>query len=909
MPVTSDAQAGCQFIARRLIFTSHSRSLALVPPEKVHLLDVSFFTFRAYHALPPLSTSRGIPTNAVHGAAQMLERLFRTEKPTHVAACFDSLGPGFRLEIYSDYKANRKEPDEDLRRQFPYVRRLIHAMSIHCIEIEGYEADDVLATMAKRLSDEGHEVVVVTGDKDLMQCVNDRVVLYDPIRDLRVGPAEVVERFGVPPSAVVDVQGLMGDSIDNIPGVPGVGPKTASALIKHFGSLEAMLEQVNEIDRMPLRGAQRVREKIVEHAEVARVSKRLAIARLDVPVEVALQDLRFHTAHTRELLELAEELEMGRLAARLRTLVGDSAPPGAGGKTADVPAARGAVQLDLLAPSTPVIASPGPSFDSDWRALAPGEIFFVLASDPDGKPVLALEEGGRRVLVGGTETVGGALRDLVSRGASFSGNDVKVLCRTFEIQSGAASLDVGVASYLYDTSMGEHGYAAVVQRFLAEAPAPSGPEPAALALSLDQVSRLVPQLREALKERDQTHLYETMELPLIGVLADIEARGILLDVALLGEISAEFAARMAALVANIYEAAGCEFNVLSPIQLRDVLFTRLGLPTKGIKTTKTGASTDSDTLEALAPHHPLPGLVLEYRALAKLKSTYLDALPKLVDERGRIHTQLNQTVAATGRLSSSEPNLQNIPIRSDDGARIRRAFIASPGHVLISADYNQIELRVLAHLSEDPALIESFRTGRDIHAATASEVFEVPLEQVTPAMRRATKVINFGIIYGMGPARLSRELDITRQQATEYIDRYFARYPGVRRFYERMLLHARRHGYVATLFGRRRYLPDIASDHGGLRQFAERVATNTPIQGSAADIIKLAMVRLAAALRMENLDAAMILQIHDELLIECPQSELKRALRVIREAMEGAAALAVPIAVDIGTGTSWGEAH
>jgi len=366
---------------------------------------------------------------------------------------------------------------------------------------------------------------------------------------------------------------------------------------------------------------------------------------------------------------------------------------------------------------------------------------------------------------------------------------------------------------------------------------------------------------------------------------------------------------MAALVRRIYDAAGCEFNILSPIQLRDVLFTKLALPTRGIKVTKTGPSTDSDSLEALAAQHPLPGLVLEYRGLAKLKSTYLDALPRLVDKDHRVHTRLNQTVAATGRLSSSDPNLQNIPIRTEDGGRIRRAFIAAPGHVLISADYNQIELRVLAHLAGDQAFVAAFRDGRDIHAATAAEVFAVPLDQVTPAMRRAAKVINFGIIYGMGAGRLSRELAIGRAQAGEYIDRYFRRYAGVRAFYERMLDHARRHGFVATLHGRRRYLPDVHSDHVGRRQLAERMATNTPIQGSAADIIKLAMVRLASALRHENLEAAMILQIHDELLVECPESELNRALGVIREAMEGAAELIVPIVVDIGSGKNWAEAH
>jgi DNA polymerase-1 len=829
-----------------------------------------------------------------------------------VAACFDALGPGFRAEIYADYKANRKEHEEDLKRQFPYVRRLIHAMSIHCVEVPGYEADDVLATMAKRLGDEGHDVVIITGDKDLMQCVNDRVILYDPIRDVRVGRAEVVERFGVPPQAVVDVQGLMGDSIDNIPGVPGVGPKTASVLIRHFGNVEEMLARLDEIDSLELRGAGRVREKVAAHADAVRVSKRLATARVDAPVEFDLDALRFRTLHTQELLELAEELEMGRLAARIRTLATEAAGEGAGAGVQ--PAARkepaGPVQSAFAFTRTadPAAApAPAVALDADWRTFRSGDVAFVLR-ESEGRAALALAQDERRALATGPE-VAVAVHELVGRGVSLSGNDLKALCRKFAVDPVPGSLDLGVASYLYDPSIGEHGYSAVVERFLGESAAPATGDPGALGASLAQVERLVPILREGLLERAQTALYDDIELPLIGVLARIEARGILLDAELLGEISAEFGARMEGLVRRIYEAAGTEFNVLSPIQLRDVLFTRLGLSTKGVKLTKTGPSTDSDTLESLAAHHPLPGLVLEYRALAKLKSTYVDALPRLVDEHGRIHTQLNQTVAATGRLSSSEPNLQNIPIRSDDGARIRRAFIAAPGHVLISADYNQIELRVLAHLSQDAALLESFRARKDIHAATASEVFDVRPEDVTPAMRRATKVINFGIIYGMGPVRLSRELAITRQQAAEYIDRYFARYPGVRRFYERMLEHARRHGYVETLLGRRRYLPDIASDHRGLRQLAERIATNTPIQGSAADVIKLAMVRLASALRSRKLRAAMVLQIHDELLLECPEDELKPALTVVREAMEEAVQLAVPIVVDVGTGRSWGEAH
>jgi DNA polymerase I len=869
-----------------------------VPPVKVHLLDVSFFTFRAYHALPPLSTAGGLPTNAVHGVAQMLERLFRTEKPSHVAACFDAPGPTFRSSIYPAYKANRKEPDEDLRRQFPYVRKLIEAMSLRCIEVPGFEADDILATLATRMSAHGALVIIVTGDKDLMQCVSENVELYDPIRELRVGPDQVVDKFGVPARAVVEVQGLMGDSVDNIPGVPGVGPKTAAALIRHFGSIAAMLERPSEIEALDIRGAARIREKILAHAEQARLSRALATVRTDVPVDTTLEDLRFQTLHTRELLELAEQLELGRLAVRIREATGMAASPE---PTEIAPAAGGAA--DVGDPDHDV------AFDADWTHLDGDECVFVCSTDQAGAPVIALQEGDRRVLLAGHGEICRAVRGLADREISLSGDDVKGLCRGCGTRPGSRTLDVGVASYLYDASVGEHHYPAVVERFLGEVPAARSAEPHVLAAALDQVSRLIPILRAALSEHEQAKLYRAIELPLIGVLAEIEAKGILLDVAMLAQISEEFRLRMADLVTRIYDAAGCEFNVLSPVQLREVLFTRLGLPVKGIKATKTGPSTDSETLEALATQHPLPGLVLEYRTLAKLKSTYLDALPRLVDEHSRIHTRLNQTVTATGRLSSSDPNLQNIPIRSDDGARIRRAFVSSPGCVLISADYNQIELRVLAHLSNDSALIEAFHAGRDIHAATASEVFDLAGAAVPPSMRRAAKVINFGIIYGMGSGRLSRELGITRQQAAAYIERYFARYAGVRRFYDRMLEHARQRGYVETMLGRRRYLPEILSDNGGMRQLAERVATNTPIQGSAADIIKVAMVRLSDRMREERLRADMVLQIHDELLVECAEGELKRALTVIRETMENAVRLVVPVVVDIGTGTSWAQAH
>jgi len=523
--------------------------------------------------------------------------------------------------------------------------------------------------------------------------------------------------------------------------------------------------------------------------------------------------------------------------------------------------------------------------------------------------VAHLRAGEAEVVVVGEEALAACFATLSASESALRGHDLKGLCRRYDAAPGAEGLDLGVASYLVDPSLGDHGAADVTRRFLDEDLVTDLIDADARRSALDQVARLVTILSAELAARQQTNLYREIEHPLIAVLAGIEATGILLDVELLARMSVDLDKRMRELVGKITEAAGGPFNILSPVQLREVLFGRLKLPTKGVKTTKTGPSTDSDTLQALAAQHPLPGLVLEYRALAKLKSTYVDALPRQVDRHSRIHTTMNQTVTATGRLSSSDPNLQNIPIRTEDGSLIRRAFIAEPGHLLVSADYNQIELRVLAHLSGDGTLIEAFQRGDDIHSRTAREIFDVDAQAVTPAMRRAAKVINFGIIYGMGPVRMSRELGIPRSQAADYIDRYFARYPMVRRFYGDMLDAARRDGFVSTLLGRRRYLPEIHSEHGGQRQLAERVATNTPIQGSAADIIKLAMVRLAEGFRAQAVTARLVLQIHDELLIECPKPELDQVVTLTREAMEGAVELAVPVVVDIGHGESWAQAH
>ncbi|HXC52712.1 MAG TPA: DNA polymerase I [Candidatus Limnocylindrales bacterium] len=897
----------------------------------VYLLDTSFFIFRAYHALPPLTTSKGLPTGAVHGVSTMLEKLIRERRPTLMGACFDIAKKTFRRELYPDYKANRVAPDEALAVQIPYVRRLINALEIPVLDCDGYEADDILATIAKSYEADDYDVILVTGDKDLMQCVTARTLLMDPVRDLVINRELVREKFGVEPEAVPDVLGLMGDSSDNIPGVKGIGPKTASALIAHFGSIEEMLARSAEIEKLPLRGAASIRKKIEEGADMARLCRKLAEVCIDVPIKVTPEGLRLGKLATDALGELAEELEMQRLMARMRTLAGEepeATPPrrieSAAGLAAAASQQVGAQQELAIGPGVRVVAATVAVVveegDVDFlervaimgrdRVAIMGRDRVLVASCDSGTPgapdlAVAISDGNDRTASRDAAQIRAAFADLAAREVSLVGFDLKALVREFCAVPGAHGLDLGVASYLCDPEAGVHSREDICERFLncQATDAMLGDE------AFELIRRAAEILEAQLEARELSRLYRDLEHPLISVLGALEAHGVLIDSAALKEMSDLLERRMSALVARIYEMAGGPFNILSPVQLRDLLFTKLALPSKGVKKTKTGLSTDSEALEALADLHPLPALVLEYRGMAKLKSTYVDSLPRLCDAGGRIHTRLNQTVAATGRLSSSDPNLQNIPIRTEEGAKIRSAFVAAPGAALVSADYNQIELRVLAHLSADENLIEAFRSGQDIHTATSADMFEVPLDEVSPSMRRAAKVVNYGIIYGMGPQRLSRELGISRVKAEEYIKRYFEKFPKVQRFYTQMLQHARDHGFVATLMGRRRYLPDITSDHGGRRQLAERVATNTPIQGSAADIIKKAMVDLDTAIAEAGLASRLVLQIHDELLLEVPAGEIEEASSLVVRVMEGAAALRVPIVVDVGSGSSWATAH
>jgi DNA polymerase-1 len=853
----------------------------------------------------------------------MFERLLRMERPSHLVACFDGPRATFRREIFPEYKANRDEPDEELRVQFPLVRRLVDAMDIPAVQVDGFEADDILATLAQRFAADGIEVVIVTGDKDLMQCVGDHVSLYDPMKNKWVRRPQVIEKFGVGPEGVAHVLGLMGDSSDNIPGVRGVGPKTATALIAHFGDVESMLARPEEIEGLPIRGAKSARKKIEEGAEQARLSLELATVREDVPIKLTFAATEVTSFVTPELEKLAEELEMDRLVSRMYTLGNErgleggsstpvrrqAEPVGQISSAKPKPAASRAKKSSkpeesgtLALPMREVLQAKG-----DWKELAGRTVAIAVADLQDGQGLI-IGDSSTVILVGASQ-IGDVVLGLADAGCSFVGCDLKGLVRDFGAWGGEASLDLGLAAYLCDTEAGDHRLEDLCSRYAAHElidPTASFDGPAQL---ISQVLEVAQVLRAELVARDQDDLYRTLEHPLMRILGCVEAVGICVDVATLNEMSTELGARMEAAVEGIYAAAGRSFNILSPLQLRQILYEELGLPTKGIKKTKTGPSTDSDSLEALASQHPLPTLVLEYRGLAKLKSTYVDALPRLVDEGGRIHTRLNQTVTATGRLSSSDPNLQNIPVRTPDGARIRAAFIAPPGKRLVSADYNQIELRVLAHLSGDEALCEAFRSGVDIHVATYADLFELDPATVDAAKRREAKVVNYGIVYGMGAVRLSRELGVSRARASEYIERYFERYSGVRRFYDQMLDQARSGGFVGTIMGRRRYLPDINSDHGGRRQAAERIATNTPIQGSAADLIKKAMVLMAGALETEKLKSQLILQIHDELLLECPVEEVETVSRLVTEVMEGAVALSVPVVVDVGSGLNWIEAH
>jgi DNA polymerase I len=887
------------------------------------LIDASSYVYRAYHAVPHLSTKLGVPTNAVHGFTSMVLKALREAAPTHLAMVFDAHGETFRSSIDANYKANRPAAPEDLVPQFGLVREVVRALNLPLLEESGVEADDVIATLGRRAIAEGFRVVVVTGDKDFMQLVGPDLVLFDSMRDRWTDAKEVEERLGVRPDQVVDLMALTGDQVDNVAGVPGVGPKTAAQLIQQFGSLEKLFAGLPEVARPKLR------QLLEEHQETVRRARQLVSLKFDVPLPITLDSLRVKPPDPVPLRALFERLEFTRLLRDLPT--GPKEGPPSAAPAGPTP------QGEFSAPGMLTTAGEVSEAVAFLRAHAPVAIQVALgAAEALGSHSLGLalaagDDGGVRsfylplemqlAVAAWARPLADLLEDARVAKVGFGLKRGWTALRTLGIRTSGLEFDAELACYLLDPGRREHLLSDVVRsRLSLELPAvdakgkkggpaemPAVTAPAATAAA-EASLRLVRVLREELAAEKLAALFDDLEMPLLLLLAEMEWAGVRVDLEALKGLRAEVAATLEGLTARLYELAGHPFNVASNRQLGQVLFEELKLPV--VRRTKTGPSTDQDVLEKLADKHPLPRTVLEIRSLSKLKSTYLDALPELVDPRdGRIHTTFNQATAATGRLSSSDPNLQNIPTRTELGHRIREAFIAEPGFVLVSADYSQIELRVLAHVSSDPALAAAFAGEQDVHTQTAAEVFGVALGEVTAEMRRAAKAINYGIAYGQSAFGLSQRLELPPAEAQAIIDRYFNRFVGVRRWLDETIARARIEGSVTTLFGRRRLLPDIQSRNGAVRQASERMAVNTPIQGGAADLIKRAMLEVGKRLHRGDLRARLLLQVHDELVFEAPESEAEAVQVLAREAMEGAGHLSVPLRVVVAVGHSWADVH
>jgi DNA polymerase-1 len=930
---------------------------------RLALIDGHAYIYRAFHAIQQLSTSRGFPTNAVFGFHAMIQKVLAEQKPDAAVVCLDA-GESGRATTFADYKAHRVPMADDLTMQIPKILELLAAWRLPTLEASGYEADDVIGTLARRAVAEGYDVTIVSSDKDMLQLVGPHVRVFEGMKGLLMADAEVEAKFGVGPGQVVEVLGLAGDAIDNIPGVPGIGLKGAAELVRRFGSIEGVLAHLDEVS-----GPKR-RESLRANAEVARMSRELARIRTDVPFEVDLESVARRPPDVRRLAALYRELEFNRalhdllaahpeLAEEADRVDGGelvaTAPRAAerDSRLAAAPAAGHADRDDAPDAGRPfevVDTAEGLSRLAAEIRAAGAVALHVLADreDPVRGTIVglaAMPRGGRaRYLPLRHEAAGGAAApgqlaqaDLVAAlSPALADPSVRVL--TAELKPVLLALsrlglpapagprdDLSLASYLLDPGKGHTLDALALERLsvarpewktlvgtgLKTVPAATIPVSAARDYAGEAaalVHRLAARLLPRVDPEGLGSLYRDLEIPLVPVLVKMERQGIVVDVELLRRLSGEIAAELARITREIYALAGGEFAVNSPVQLRQVLFERLGLPV--IKRTKTGPSTDADVLRALAAQHPLPAKILEHRSLDKLRGTYVDALPALVDpETGRVHTTFNQTVAETGRLSSDSPNLQNIPIRTELGRRIRSAFVAPPGHQLVSADYSQIELRILAHLSRDPLLLDAYREAKDIHVRTACQLFGVLPSEVTPERRRQAKTVNFAVIYGIGAFSLAADLGISVKEAQELIDRYFETYEGVRRYRERALAEARAAGVVMTLFGRKRYVRDLNADNRNVRAYAERVALNTPIQGSAADLIKRAMLVVDRALAAEGLASRLLLQVHDELLFEAPEEEVERLAKLARASMEGVARLAVPLVAEIGIGRTWAEAH
>jgi DNA polymerase-1 len=890
---------------------------------RVVIVDGTNTLYRAFFAIPALRAPDGTPTNAAYGFVNMLLKTLREERPDFLVVVFDARGRTFRHERYPDYKATRDAQPEDLSAQIPLVRELVDAYRFPVVEVPGYEADDVIATLIGRAPQDAH-VTVVSTDRDLMQLVGDRVTLSDGIRERRYGPAEVEERFGVPPSRVIDVRALLGDTSDNIPGVAGIGEKSAAKLIREWGDLDNLLAHIDEVT------PPRARAALAQGVEAARLSRELATLRVDAPVP-DFGGLAVREPDVERLRALFQRLGFTRLLDGLAAGAASAAPA----DRAAAAAVAVEVEIEIVA-SRAALEALVPTL----RAARPVPI--VLIADGHGvvgcRPVgIALGLGAERAafvpLLPPGPTVSecaAALRAVFADGdpASWLAADAKRvhgILADHGLELPPPCFDVEIAGALLDAT-GAHHVQALASRYLSRRVASfedltgrGARQLSAAELSQDTLSRfasetaaaviaLVDPLRKRLSEDELLPLFREVECPLSVVLSRMERAGVRIDQARLAELSVEYERELSRIEGEIYALAGERFLVSSPKQLQTILFEKLKLPV--VRKTKTGFSTDESVLEQLAAHHELPARILAHRRLAKLKNTYGDALPPLVNPRtGRIHPTFHQLGAATGRLSAANPNVQNIPIRSEEGARIREAFVAEEGRVLLSADYSQVELRILAHFSRDESLISAFRQGDDIHRRTAADVWGVSPEAVSADQRARAKAVNFGIIYGLSAFGLANQLGIASAEAQQTIDTYFERYRGVRRFIDETIAGARRDGFVRTLLGRRRYLPDLRSKNRGLRQAAERMAVNTVIQGTQADLIKKAMIDVDAGLRSMWPEARMILQVHDELVFEVPGDEADAIARQLEVWMRDVLPLGVPLAVEVGRGRHWREAH
>lgn len=949
---------------------------------KVFLIDGSGYIFRAFYGVRQLSNSEGIPTNATFGFTKMLLKLIKEQEPTHLAIAFDTGGKNFRHKIYSDYKANRPPAPEDLVPQFEWIHKVVDAFQIPRLTHDNVEADDILGSLAKKFSNEGWAVRIVTGDKDLMQMVSEDILLFDDLRVQRgkastpeVSIADVVEKFGVNPDRVIDVLALAGDSSDNVPGVKGIGPKIAAELVNTFGGVEEILASAHTVKQKARR------ERLMEQADMARLSKELVTIDQNIDMEVSIDDTKYIGPAREKLRQIFSELDFTRLLddpmlksapSKVDQPDAPSAQPELTLHQGDLFAAPAASSKDVVKErndpqddkektrqaqtdaslsekpqlSYQIIESEeqfsalmrGITAQTDfglWAAVdqheAEGDIVIGIAlSLRDQKSAyIPLRQTNGKTSLNAADVCSELGGLLAKEGKNvYCANSKSALvalmkdgCPLFQFRG-----DPVLASYLLDPDDSNHALEAVTKNRLGytvasrdelcgtgkqkmpfadlelDNAAPFAIERAALALSLCDV------MHTELQDAQLRELYDNLELPLSRSLAKLESFGVKIDVQRLNRMSKEFEERLEQIESEAYKEAGERFNLQSPSQISKLLFDKMGL--KVVKRTKTGPSTDSSVLEQLRDSHPLPGQILEHRLVAKLKNTYVDVLPKLVRKStDRVHTRLHQTVTATGRLSSSDPNLQNIPIRTAEGRSIREAFVASDGHAFVALDYSQIELRILAHVSQDPVMLESFQSGEDVHRRTASEIFETKMEEVTREQRGQAKAINFGLLYGMGVLRLARELGIKRSEAKAFLEKYFERYQGVKEWNDRALEQAHRDGMVHTLFGRRRLLPELKSANRGVVARGERLAINTPIQGTAADLIKRAMVDADASLTELAPSAKLVLQVHDELILDVPTEHAEHAFDIVKGAMEKAAQFDVPLVVDGKIASNWSAAH